>query len=180
MGNFTLPRGPCNFLNLHISPWKILFLFLLCSPSLWRPFFFPNGSAFSLGIFPLPPSLRGAARRGSAQRSTALAERAGGAGAGRRHWSRRGSWWAGARRRVCGRGAARRAGLERAGGAPARRLGVDQHGDSKAPRVEDLVVARRAPRGEGAGLARTAAAGMARAKGARGSGMCRCGAARPG
>jgi hypothetical protein len=34
MGNFTLPRGPCNFLNLRISPWEVLFFFLLCSSSL--------------------------------------------------------------------------------------------------------------------------------------------------
>jgi hypothetical protein len=30
MRNFTLLRGPCNFLILRISPWEVLFLFLLC------------------------------------------------------------------------------------------------------------------------------------------------------
>jgi hypothetical protein len=34
MGNFTLPRDPCNFLNLRTSPWEILFLLLLCFSSL--------------------------------------------------------------------------------------------------------------------------------------------------
>jgi hypothetical protein len=42
MRNFTLPRGPCNFLDLRISPWEIPFPFLLSlfclSP--WRLFLF--------------------------------------------------------------------------------------------------------------------------------------------
>jgi hypothetical protein len=70
---------------------------------------------------------------------------------------------------------ARRAGLERAGGAPARPLGVDQHGDSKAPRVGDLVVARRVPRGmvwRG-----RCGQGAAQAKVARGSGVRSAGGA---
>jgi hypothetical protein len=59
MRNFTLLRGPCNFLNLRISPWEILLLFLLCSSSLWRPFFFPTGGASLWGFPPcLPPSAR--------------------------------------------------------------------------------------------------------------------------
>jgi hypothetical protein len=30
MRNLTLQRGPCNFLDLRISPWEIPFLLLLC------------------------------------------------------------------------------------------------------------------------------------------------------
>jgi hypothetical protein len=35
MGNFVLQKGPCNFLKLHISPWGIPFLLLLCFSSPW-------------------------------------------------------------------------------------------------------------------------------------------------
>jgi hypothetical protein len=34
MGNFALQTSPCSFLKLHISPWGIPFIFLLCSLSL--------------------------------------------------------------------------------------------------------------------------------------------------
>jgi hypothetical protein len=34
MGNLTLQIGPCSFLKLRISPWEILFPFLLCLSSL--------------------------------------------------------------------------------------------------------------------------------------------------
>jgi hypothetical protein len=44
MRNFTLPRGPCKFLNLRISPCEVLFLFLL--------------SVFLLSsISPVPPAV---------------------------------------------------------------------------------------------------------------------------
>jgi hypothetical protein len=61
MRNFTLPRGPCNFLNLRISPWEVLFLFLLCSSSLSV---YPLSGVSLIrwaaplpGGLPLPPSL---------------------------------------------------------------------------------------------------------------------------
>jgi hypothetical protein len=34
MRNYALQKGPCNFLDLRISPWGIPFLLLLCSSSL--------------------------------------------------------------------------------------------------------------------------------------------------
>jgi hypothetical protein len=54
MRNFTLPRGPCSFLNSCISPWEIPFLLLLCSSSLCHSF--PPPAAAPSGCFP-PPSL---------------------------------------------------------------------------------------------------------------------------
>jgi hypothetical protein len=107
MRNFTLPRGPCNFLNLRISHWEVLFLLLLCFSSLSVPllsgaFFSPPEGASIWRSFPLPPSL-GALLAGAGARA-ALGERSAD-GAARLQaalgWSRRGS------RRVCRRGHAR-------------------------------------------------------------------------
>jgi hypothetical protein len=39
---YALQKGPCSFLKLHISPWEIPSVFLLCSPLSWRPFSFPH------------------------------------------------------------------------------------------------------------------------------------------
>jgi hypothetical protein len=50
MGNFTLPRGPCNFLDLRISPWEILFPLLL---SLF--FFYLASSHWRRHLPPSPP-----------------------------------------------------------------------------------------------------------------------------
>jgi hypothetical protein len=62
MRNFTLPKGPYNFLNLRISPWEVLFLLLLCFSSLWR-FPFLHRRRLFLG-FPLC-LLRSLPQRGS-------------------------------------------------------------------------------------------------------------------
>jgi hypothetical protein len=60
MQNFTLPKGPCNFLNLRISPWEVLFLLLLCFSSLsvlpLPSVSFPHRRRFFWGLS-LPPSL---------------------------------------------------------------------------------------------------------------------------
>jgi hypothetical protein len=51
MGNFTLQKGPCSFLNLHMSPWEVLFslssLFLFSLyliPPIASPFFCPRAA----------------------------------------------------------------------------------------------------------------------------------------
>jgi hypothetical protein len=70
MRNFTLPRGPCNFLNLRISPWEVLFLLLLYFFSslsvlpLFGVFFF-QGQRLFLGVFPCLPPSAASGRRGA-------------------------------------------------------------------------------------------------------------------
>jgi hypothetical protein len=96
MRNFTLPRGPCNFLNLRTSPWEILFLLPLCSPSLWHPFFSPPAAPLPGGFSPASLPLRAPARRGSERaQGPATACRAGRSGACVRAWHWR--HWSGAR-----------------------------------------------------------------------------------
>jgi hypothetical protein len=72
MRNYALQKGPCTFLDLRISPWGILFLFLLCSSSL--SLFYPlsgissvpGAASLSGGSLPaFPPRHR--RRSGSAQ-----------------------------------------------------------------------------------------------------------------
>jgi hypothetical protein len=123
MRNFTLLRGPCNFLNLRISPWEVLFLFLLCSSSL-SVLSSPcvslscSGRRLFLGVFPCLPPLarlqaaaaaapRGLLPRGQAARVGMEAGGAGvrlGAGALERHGAGAGR----ARRRAARRGSRRR------------------------------------------------------------------------
>jgi hypothetical protein len=56
MRNLTLLRGPCNFLNLRIIPWEVLFLLLL-SVFLLSGISSVPPTALLLGAFPcLPPS----------------------------------------------------------------------------------------------------------------------------
>jgi hypothetical protein len=128
MGNYTLQKGPCNFPNLRISPWEVLFPFLFCSSSLsalllpWclLPFFFPPAARqlypISTSLPPcllrfLPRAEQSAARRGP---------RAAAAGALGRGFRR--AWWAA--RLGCGAGGERQqalggCGRERCAGRPA-------------------------------------------------------------
>jgi hypothetical protein len=134
MGNFTLPRGPCNFLNLLIGPWEVLFLFLLCFSSLCHSFSQPAAALserFFSSSLPLlsfwtggsrPGALARAAPSGGCRRGSggaglacagggSLAEHSGGARepSGRpqaRRWTRLGR---------CGPGAGAGAGDERSG-----------------------------------------------------------------
>jgi hypothetical protein len=139
MRNFTLLRYPCNFLDLRISPWEVLFPFLLSLPFLFSPL-----AAALSGSLSLPPSLcllqagvdpRGArpeaacgARGGRLWLGAVLARRrsrrglVGGVGARAREELRRsGSAWTSREttRHACEGAAARaaRAALERSAGA---------------------------------------------------------------
>jgi hypothetical protein len=58
MRNYALQKGPCNFLDLRISPWEILFLLPLSLFSLspWRPSSLSPPASHLSGHF-LPASL---------------------------------------------------------------------------------------------------------------------------
>jgi hypothetical protein len=137
MRNFNLPR--CNFLNLRISPWEVLFLLLLyfflsLSVLPLSDVFFFHGQRLFLGVFPcLPPSAASGRRGVQVGQCRAWAEAAapwgllpraasdgargqlrhtdaGRAGAGVARWSgARGSW-----RGALEQGARKLAALERA------------------------------------------------------------------
>jgi hypothetical protein len=105
MRNYALQKGSCSFLKLRISPWEVLFPFLLCSSSLsiypfpWRLFLCFFHRRPYLGASPcLPPSpppgdstggsawLGSTWRRGSARRGWWWKLAQATAGAGRLAW----------------------------------------------------------------------------------------------
>jgi hypothetical protein len=57
MRNYALQKGPCNFLNLRTSPWKIPFLLLLCFSSLCSSFIrFPSSFTGGTSSWELLPA----------------------------------------------------------------------------------------------------------------------------
>jgi hypothetical protein len=144
MRNFTLPRGPCNFLDLRISPWEIPFLLLLSisllpgtlsfSPHRRHLSLAPSLSTPAAPLSPPPGSEQWQAERalGSAARGGSRAARSGSACGRKRGGARvgaaaarrgRGRLWrlgAGAAWELDGRRASAGAGQERSrGGAGA-------------------------------------------------------------
>jgi hypothetical protein len=130
MGNLTLQKGPCSFLNLHISPWEVLFPFLLCSSFIWS-LSSPTGGSIQMLLFLSlsllafsPPSLpsTGTGRPGSGAGARsgdgrALERRRSRNAAARCSFGQRAS----PRRRALEHAAARRARRRRASGSCSKR-----------------------------------------------------------
>jgi hypothetical protein len=106
MRNYSLQKGPCNFLNSHISLWEIPFLLLLCSSSIWHyPILHRRYLSLSLSLslslaFPLLHPARHSGKRSG-------------------RWAVR--LQAAAERRALARACGRKRGGARAGAAAARR-----------------------------------------------------------
>jgi hypothetical protein len=71
MRNYNLPRGPCNFLNLRISPWEILLLLPLCFSSLSGVLLAPLLHRRHLYLGGFPPCLPASAQLQAAARTLA-------------------------------------------------------------------------------------------------------------